>query len=1027
MRRPVLIPLLALAVAVAPSGCFVFDRLQAVEPGSVVGVAVNQDGAAVPYAKIALDGAGFVQRGDADGRFAIRSLPAGGWIVRASSDQTGDGVAEQATLRAIYLAETTLDGVPAIPTVLLGDVEMKGTAVLVATVRDDGDDVVAGCKVAVWRNAAALAAEGAMIAAGGARPAACDLGVEASAGSDEGGRARLPGVTHGDVLVGAFCADGRAADPVPAHAVAGPDVVVDALRLRAPRERPARIMSSPALAPGATLRVLFTTPGGDRTSSADVVHREDVDAARTISVTAPTGLWDVHVVALEDGVETRYGVLARRAVPPGEDAIVWGDVLLEDEDPCEAARPDRDRDGVPGVPLDDASARATCDDVCAAIAAFGSGGDAPALCEHDGVLLDCDDDDDGQPDVTEPIACVGACFGTDLDGDGACDPGDPFPGCAENDPAAAACAAEEQPFTPPPVVDIDGDDDAGVPPVDGGTVPVDGGASIDGGFAFDGGGPFDSGFVFGDGGSCDATPPCGATETASIVCQAQLQALAGCTALQVLTISGPDVTDLAPLASLAVVDTLVIGPSALVDLDGLSGLTSLTTLGISGASSLTTLAGLPSATAIPNVTLQSLPSLTDVSALGGPAAAAVPEAWTFGDLPAVDTVVPGPWTAESLSVYGVVGGAPFSQLSSAGSLILSTLTGTAAPSFSSLVDVDTLSISSNPQLADLSGLAALQTVQSLYVATNSALPHLADLVGLDSIVSVLQLADNDVMTSPGTLPVTNVGLIVASGDALLNLGSYPNLTSLGPIQASVVPSLTSVATLPAALTSISSVTIDGATVLSDLYGLESVATIEGGLTVRNGGLAQVQALQQLKVVNGQTTFENLPSLQNLDGLMSLTSTFGLRVAEAPLGALPDFPSLTRVSTLDLEDLPQLTNMGTYPVLTEIDNLYLVDLPLAENGGLATSWTAAFIDVIRTNFAAPPVGSPSIVSSTLSIRQNPSLVSLTTLANVSEVGSLLEIVDNPALDTCAAQAFAASAAGVATTVVVTGNAPADGGC
>jgi hypothetical protein len=59
---------------------------------------------------------------------------------------------------------------------------------------------------------------------------------------------------------------------------------------------------------------------------------------------------------------------------------------------------------------------------------------------------DCDDDGDGQPDVTEPVACYGLGKGGDRDGDGLCRVFDPFPGCASNDPDL--CQSGQTDMTP---------------------------------------------------------------------------------------------------------------------------------------------------------------------------------------------------------------------------------------------------------------------------------------------------------------------------------------------------------------------------------------------------------------------------------------------------------------------------------------------------------------------------------------------------------------------------------------------------
>jgi hypothetical protein len=134
-------------------------------------------------------------------------------------------------------------------------------------------------------------------------------------------------------------------------------------------------------------------------------------------------------------------------VPQGTEPVVWGNVELVATDPC-GETADRDADGLRALP-DPAQNEAPWT-ACAATCGAAFGSDAVASCTVGNDDFDCDDDTDGQPDVTEPFACVSLCGGTDLDGDGVCAPSDPFPSCADNIAAAASCSgAEEHEFSPP--------------------------------------------------------------------------------------------------------------------------------------------------------------------------------------------------------------------------------------------------------------------------------------------------------------------------------------------------------------------------------------------------------------------------------------------------------------------------------------------------------------------------------------------------------------------------------------------------
>jgi hypothetical protein len=120
----------------------------------------------------------------------------------------------------------------------------------------------------------------------------------------------------------------------------------------------------------------------------------------------------------------------RGAVALPNVAILGPVELPEFADPCDDGKGGRDcdHDGLPGLalpanPLDASDPVYQQYKTCAAECADKLG---PALvgatCTVDNKKFDCDDDGDGQPDVTEDPACLGPGLGTDWDGDGLCEP-----------------------------------------------------------------------------------------------------------------------------------------------------------------------------------------------------------------------------------------------------------------------------------------------------------------------------------------------------------------------------------------------------------------------------------------------------------------------------------------------------------------------------------------------------------------------------------------------------------------------------
>lgn len=445
IRRSFFAPTAAFVALTSACG-FLFTRLDDIPPGSVVGRTVDIEDTVLRFSRIGLEATPRVGRALDDGTFRVDGLVAGQWLLRFSSDDDGDGAPEQAAIRALRIVEGIgPDGDQQLSAVLLGDVALDGTGEIVGRSVDEGGAPVAGARVIVFRNQAELDAEQLV----GAVASAIDLGAEQETASAVDGTFRLAGVARGAVRLAAVDASGERVSAVTTATVQpGRSADVADIVLATGGTRPAQVdVQNPP--DDGSLRVDVIKHGGDRRLPGDVLATHTVPAGPSIGgFDVPMGIVDIYVTDVDGfGAERRFGVMTGRVVPRGTEALVWGSVELSGDDPCGDAT-DRDRDGRNALPdpAIDAAPWSACSSTCAA--AFGTV--EPATCEVDGERFDCDDDEDGQPDVTEPFACVSLCGGTDLDGDGACAPLDAFPQCAENDAAAAACSAEAHAFVPPP-------------------------------------------------------------------------------------------------------------------------------------------------------------------------------------------------------------------------------------------------------------------------------------------------------------------------------------------------------------------------------------------------------------------------------------------------------------------------------------------------------------------------------------------------------------------------------------------------
>ncbi len=400
-------------VVVAVGGCFSLERADGLTPGTIKGRAVRDDGDAAAFVKVSVDGAALVRRADNAGNFAANGLSLGTWIVRFSDDNDGDGLVDNAAVVAVSVPVNVDGGVSGVD---LGDVVVSGTVVYGGVVVDDAGAPVVGATVAVARTGASVGA----VDVG-------DLGAEAFAVSGDDGAFVVGGVARGPVQLCAFT------DVLASALVVAPQPSRDLRLVAAPiggRRARVAVRFGVALPAQGDVDVWLMAPGAPPTGNP--TRRQPSDQREAFDVVP--GVFDVYGV-LVDG--SGQGVLLSQVAAP--DAVTqWGLMLLADKSPCAAGGIDVDGDGVVGFDLvdidaldddgaagDDARAArdrfVACADVCL--------GDVFAVCDG----RDCDDDADGQADVSEDPACLGPCGGADLDLDRSCDRFDLTPPCAVDD------------------------------------------------------------------------------------------------------------------------------------------------------------------------------------------------------------------------------------------------------------------------------------------------------------------------------------------------------------------------------------------------------------------------------------------------------------------------------------------------------------------------------------------------------------------------------------------------------------------
>jgi hypothetical protein len=480
----------ALGVPVPFGGCgflfvsFDFEREVELSPGEVRGVVVraDQDGVVAPFASVIVEG-GAIRRAGADGGFTIKGLSAGAWVFRAEDDADGDGFPERTTLVSAIVRQGTPSSLipgsaaePELSSVLLGNVRVDGTS------KVTGRLLVESADVRVTPEDAGLIGRVLVTREFDLPTAATDvfdlvtLGSETLAAPDATGKFVMPAVGTGTFQLIAFLFEKGpdnalgalvgASAPLQVRGFAGETLdLFDTPLVVEPFDAVgSRIVQLPLSPPPAIDVYAFFGPPGlelppcevspattQPPPFAHVSRTEIVEADGEARLTLPFGVFDVAVCTV-DGQDGPRGqmfqvTVAPHSAGPAAPPMLLAPVQLTADDPCgDPSVPDCDGDGTPGLPAfsdDNAADWAACVSPCRL--AFGSV-QSVRLCHIGSTTYDCDDDGDGQPDVTESPACYGLGRGTDLDGDGRCLTQDPFPHCAANN--AVDCDADAPEFDP---------------------------------------------------------------------------------------------------------------------------------------------------------------------------------------------------------------------------------------------------------------------------------------------------------------------------------------------------------------------------------------------------------------------------------------------------------------------------------------------------------------------------------------------------------------------------------------------------
>lgn len=302
-------------------------------------------------------------------------------------------------------------------------------------------------------------------------------------------------------------------------------------------------------------------------------------------------------------------------------------------------------------------------------------------------------------------------------------------------------------------------------------------------------------------------------------------------------------------------------------------------------------------------------------------------------------------------------------------------------------------------ITDLSGLSTIQEVTGkLVIVINNELQNLH---GLENIrkVGALEIIDNSKLTSLeglGIVEITGVtdsnnqksGLLILRNDALINLKSLENLTSVPSVKLSQNKALKDITAL-AGLKSLPELEIIENHALINLEGFNNLTNVGSIRLESNLLLNSLGAFGNLTDLGSFYCGGN-PMLLSLKGFEKLTKINVLSVLQSQFTSLEGIQNVRSIDYLRIESNPKLNNIAQLDKLTSVHSVDLRDnQSLVSVQGLHNLKSCIYKINIQENNALTSVSALSSLESIdeLEIRDCNALTSLQGLGAIKQINNL----------------------------------------
>ncbi|TVQ09096.1 MAG: PKD domain-containing protein, partial [Balneolaceae bacterium] len=238
-------------------------------------------------------------------------------------------------------------------------------------------------------------------------------------------------------------------------------------------------------------------------------------------------------------------------------------------------------------------------------------------------------------------------------------------------------------------------------------------------------------------------------------------------------------------------------------------------------------------------------------------------------------------------------------------------------------------IRGNASLQSLTGLEALRNTNGITIWDQPLIETIAPLSGLTQLSSGITIRETGIISLQEIqfqyVSGTNAAITIQDNPALINIDVLAAFEAVGQVTIINNPVLESILGLQNVVTTSGNVTLRNNPSLTSLEGLHNLQSMSPSfaLILENNGITDLSDLGNLQSA-GIIRIENSPVIENLDGLINLTSARRIIIMNSGVSNLDGLSSLSgNLLSIFLENLSNLTSISGLSGIDEVSSLVTI--------------------------------------------------------------------------------------------------------